>query len=85
MKLKIGIIGTNFISSDFCEAAALIPEAELYAVCSRKQETGNRKPETGLPESTEFPGYIRITTPFLLPDWMRSMWRLPTLFTANRL
>lgn len=42
MKLKIGIIGTNFISSDFCEAAALIPEAELYAVCSRKQETGNR-------------------------------------------
>ena len=41
MKLKIGIIGTNFISSDFCEAAALIPEAELYAVCSRKQETGN--------------------------------------------
>ena len=41
MKLKIGIIGTNFISSDFCEAAALIPEAELYAVCSRKQETGD--------------------------------------------
>lgn len=41
MRLKIGIIGTNFISSDFCEAAALIPEAELYAVCSRKQETGN--------------------------------------------
>lgn len=41
MNLKIGIIGTNFISSDFCEAAALVPEAELYAVYSRKQETGD--------------------------------------------
>lgn len=41
MNLKIGIIGTNFISSDFCEAAAFVPEAELYAVYSRKQETGD--------------------------------------------
>lgn len=42
MKLKIGLIGTNFISSDFCEAAVLVPETELYAVYSRKQETGDR-------------------------------------------
>ena len=41
MNLKIGIIGTNFISSDFCEAALLVPEVELYAVYSRKQETGD--------------------------------------------
>ena len=41
MNLKIGIIGTNFISSDFCEAAAFVPEAELYTVYSRKQETGD--------------------------------------------
>lgn len=41
MNLKIGIIGTNFISSDFCEAALLVPEAEMYAVYSRKQETGD--------------------------------------------
>ena len=41
MNLNIGIIGTNFISSDFCEAAASVPEAELYAVYSRKQETGD--------------------------------------------
>lgn len=41
MNLKIGIIGTKFISSGSCEAAALVPEAELYAVYSRKQETGD--------------------------------------------
>lgn len=41
MDLRIGIIGTNFISSDFCNAAALVPEIKLYAVYSRKQETGD--------------------------------------------
>lgn len=41
MALKIGMIGTNFISDDFCEAAARVPGAELYAVYSRKQETGD--------------------------------------------
>ena len=41
MALKIGMIGTNFISDDFCEAAALVPGAELSAVYSRKQETGD--------------------------------------------
>lgn len=40
MNLKIGIIGTNFISDDFCEAAMQVPGAELYAVYSRRQETG---------------------------------------------
>lgn len=41
MELKIGIIGTNFISDMFCEAAAQVPEAVLHAVYSRKEETGN--------------------------------------------
>ena len=40
MNLKIGIIGTNFISDDFCEAAMQVPGTELYAVYSRRQETG---------------------------------------------
>ena len=41
MALKIGMIGTNFISDDFCAAAAQVPGAELSAVYSRKQETGD--------------------------------------------
>ena len=41
MELKIGIIGTNFISDMFCEAAAQVPEVVLHAVYSRKEETGN--------------------------------------------
>ena len=41
MVLKIGMIGTNFISDDFCAAAAQVPGAELSAVYSRKQETGD--------------------------------------------
>lgn len=41
MALKIGMIGTNFISDDFCAAAAQVPGAELFAVYSRKQETGD--------------------------------------------
>ncbi len=40
MNLKIGIIGTNFISDDFCEAAMQVSGTELYAVYSRRQETG---------------------------------------------
>ena len=41
MSLKIGIVGTNFISDDFCEAAALVSGTELYAVYSRKLDTGD--------------------------------------------
>lgn len=41
MNLKIGIIGTNFISDMFCEAAKEVPGLELYAVYSRKQDTGH--------------------------------------------
>ena len=41
MSTKIGIIGTNFISDTFCEAALQVPGAELYAVYSRKQTTGD--------------------------------------------
>lgn len=41
MRIRIGIIGTNFISDSFCEAALLVPDAEVYAVYSRKQETGD--------------------------------------------
>ena len=32
MTIKIGIIGTNFISDDFCEAALQVPGIELYSV-----------------------------------------------------
>lgn len=38
--MKIGIVGTNFISSWLAEAAALVPEVQLAAVYSRRQETG---------------------------------------------
>ena len=41
MTLKIGIIGTNFISDDFCDAAAQVDGIELYAVYSRSADTGN--------------------------------------------
>lgn len=40
MELKIGIIGTNFISDNFCDAARKVPGATVKAVYSRKQETG---------------------------------------------
>ena len=41
MALKIGMIGTNFISDDFCEAASQVSGAELFAIYSRNQETGD--------------------------------------------
>lgn len=40
MEIKIGIIGTNFISDYFCNAAVKVPGAVLRAVYSRKEETG---------------------------------------------
>ena len=39
MTLKIGMIGTNFISDDFCEAASQV----RGAVCCLLQEAGDRK------------------------------------------
>lgn len=42
MKIKIGIVGTNKISHDFCEAAIQNQQIELFAVYSRAQETGDR-------------------------------------------
>lgn len=41
MKLRIGIVGTNFISTELCDAAAALPEFEMYAVYSRNQDTGD--------------------------------------------
>ena len=41
MEIKIGIIGTNFISDNFCDAAEKVPGAVLQAVYSRKEETGS--------------------------------------------
>lgn len=41
MSIKFGIIGTNYISDNLCRAAMQVPGVELYAVYSRKQETGN--------------------------------------------
>ena len=42
MKIKIGIVGTNKISHDFCEAAIQNQQVELFAVYSRAKETGER-------------------------------------------
>ena len=41
-KLKIGIVGTNFISDWFSEASRLVDGVELWAVYSRKLDTGKR-------------------------------------------
>lgn len=41
MGMKLGIIGTNYISDNLCEAALQTEGIELYAVYSRKQETGD--------------------------------------------
>lgn len=38
--LKIGIVGTNFVSGWMAEAIRMTPGVEAAAVCSRKQETG---------------------------------------------
>jgi predicted dehydrogenase len=38
--MKLGIIGTNFISDHLIEAARRVPEIEPHAVLSRKEETG---------------------------------------------
>ena len=39
--MKIGIIGTNFISDRLCEAARLVSDVQVAAVYSRAQETGD--------------------------------------------
>lgn len=41
MNLKIGIVGTNFISTNFCNAASQVEGIELFAVYSRREETGS--------------------------------------------
>lgn len=41
MPIKTGIVGTNFISDNFCQAAGLNKEIKLQAVYSRRQETGD--------------------------------------------
>lgn len=46
MKIKIGIVGTNKISHDFCEAAIQDSQTELFAVYSRAEETGRRFADT---------------------------------------
>lgn len=38
--MKLGIVGSNFISDRLIEAAHGVPEVEISAVYSRKQETG---------------------------------------------
>lgn len=40
-KLKLGIIGSNFVSDWLCEAARLTEDFELYAVYSRTEEKGS--------------------------------------------
>lgn len=38
--MNFAIIGTNFISDNFCEAACRVEEAKIVAVYSRKHDTG---------------------------------------------
>ena len=42
MKIKLGIVGTNFISDRLYEAASSVSEVKIGAVYSRHQETGDR-------------------------------------------
>ena len=39
--MRFGVIGTNFISDRFCEAASRSDSAEVYAIYSRKADTGH--------------------------------------------
>lgn len=39
--MKLGIVGTNFISDWLIEAAGMVPEVNIHAVFSRKRDTGN--------------------------------------------
>lgn len=39
--MKLGMVGTNFVSDWLAEAAAMVPDVEVHAVYSRKQETGD--------------------------------------------
>lgn len=39
--MKLGIVGTNFISDRLADAVKKVPNVEVYAVFSRKQETGS--------------------------------------------
>ncbi|WP_246597420.1 Gfo/Idh/MocA family protein [Faecalicatena faecalis] len=38
--MKLGMIGTNFVSDWLAEAAKAVPDVEVHAVYSRKQKTG---------------------------------------------
>lgn len=40
MSVRFGIVGTNFISDQLLDAVRKVPEAEVCAVYSRRQETG---------------------------------------------
>lgn len=49
-KIKFGIVGTGTIAHRFAEAIKNVPEAELVAVASRKEETGKAfAEEFGIP------------------------------------
>ena len=41
MPIKLGIVGTNFISDRLWHAVQYVPEVEVCAVYSRHQETGD--------------------------------------------
>lgn len=80
MTLKIGIIGTNFISDDFCDAAAQVDGIELYAVYSRSADTGNH-----LPKDIIFPLYSLTMNSFLIHRSTQYTWLLLILHTALNL
>ncbi len=45
-KIKWGIVGTGTICNSFCRSLQVLDNAEIYAVCSRTQESAERFAET---------------------------------------
>ena len=78
MTLKIGIIGTNFISDDFCDAAAQVDGIELYVPDPLTQEII-------LPKDIIFPLYSLTMNSFLIHRSTQYTWLLLILHTALNL
>ena len=59
--LRIGIVGTNFVSDWLAEAASAVPAVSVTAVCSRSRETGDAFSEKhgGLSVYTDYAAFCR--------------------------
>lgn len=79
MKLKTGVIGTNFISDEFCDAVSRVPGVVLKAVFSRRQETGD-----AFAARTLFLKSLQTMRNFSRQTLMPCMSHLRTLSTVSR-